>query len=217
MAETLRAEGILHTYLDAWEADTWPDVRTFAGVVVLGGEMSADQFGEHPWLERVRGLVEDALAHDVPLLGICLGAQTLARALGAEVRRSPVKEVGFCRVEATREGRADPVTAPFAHDIRLFQWHEDAFELPKEATLLYRGAAIAHQAFRAGSAYGVQFHFEVDETVIAEWCDETGPAVLREEWGVTKESLLEDAHGHLPAQKQAAAEATRAFLRLLRR
>ncbi|MFN2488672.1 MAG: type 1 glutamine amidotransferase [Actinomycetota bacterium] len=214
-ADALRAEGVAYRYLDAWCADEWPDPRAFSGLVVLGGEMNTDQYGDYPWLEQVRHLVEEAVDADMPVLGICLGAQTLARALGAQVRPATVKEVGFRDIAPTPAARADPVVASFAHGIKVFQWHEDAIELPDDATLLFSSTDIANQAFRAGKAYGVQFHFEVDEGVIADWCDESDPKALRDDWGVTKEGLLEEARRHLPAQRASARETVRAFARLL--
>lgn len=215
IADMLRAERVPYRHLDAWRAGEWPDPRELSGLIVLGGEMNTDQYDDYPWLEQVRRLVEEAVDADMPMLGICLGAQTLARALGAEVRRAAVKEVGFRDVTPTSHGRDDPVVAPFADGVKVFQWHEDAFELPHDATLLFSSTDIANQAFRAGKAYGVQFHFEVDEGVIADWCDESDPEALRDDWGVTKEGLLEEARRHLPAQRASAKETVRAFARLL--
>jgi len=214
--ETLAAEGVPYTYLDAWTAGEWPDPRDYSGLVVLGGEMNTDQWDDHPWLERVRHCVEEALDAGLPMLGICLGAQTLARALDADVYPAPVREVGFCDIAATPSALDDPVARPF-DGRRVFQWHEDAFELPRGATLLFTGIDVVNQAFKLGRAYGVQFHFEVDERVIADWCDETDPDALAHVWGTSKADLLAQARRFLPAQRAAAAHATRAWTRLLSR
>jgi GMP synthase (glutamine-hydrolysing) len=214
--DALAADGVPFVYLDAWHDPDPPDLRGHSGVAVLGGEMNVDELERYPWLRVVRAVTESALDAGIPYLGICLGAQTLARVCGARVAPSPVREVGFVALTPTPEGRADPVAAPFAAT-PVFQWHEDAFELPTGATALFTGADIAHQAFRVGdNAYAVQFHFEVSEEMLAAWCDSSDPGELARAWGVTKAGLLEQARPHLPGQQAAAGAAMRAFAALLR-
>jgi GMP synthase (glutamine-hydrolysing) len=217
-ARALALEGVPYRYLDAWEAEDWPDATDFSGIVVLGGEMSAEQLEDYPWLKGVHEILRRALDSGVPILGVCLGAQELASVLGAEVGESPVKEVGFQRVAATAAGRADPVTAPFAEVGRIFQWHRDAFELPAGAELLYTSESVPNQAFRVGRvAYAIQFHFEVDAGIIAGWCDDVGDEAMQQEWGVTKDELLAQADAHLGGQRAAGLASVRAFTQLLAR
>jgi GMP synthase (glutamine-hydrolysing) len=200
-------------YLDVWKASEWPDIDDVSGLIALGGAMNANQIEDYPFLQRVRSILEGAVERGVPVLGICLGGQLLACALGAEVEPMVTKEVGFKRIEATTEGREDPVMSPFAPSMPVFEFHEDAFGLPPDAELLFVGEGAANQAFRFGRvAYGVQFHFEATERIIADWCD-LAPN-LEETWGVNKQGLLREARALLPAQKAAALAAVGNFATL---
>ena len=212
-APALTDAGVGFEVYDAWRTEPAPSLDDYSGVIVLGGEMNVDDLDRHPWMRKVRRVVEEALEEELPMLGICLGAQTIARVLGAGVYPSPVKEVGFQPLVHTPAGTAAPVTSPF-EDVHVFQWHEDAFELPDGATLLCAGTEVAHQAYRWGPhVYGLQFHCEVDEATIAAWCDETDQ--LERTWNVTREQLLEEARRFLPQQQAATGRAAKAFCDLL--
>jgi GMP synthase (glutamine-hydrolysing) len=212
--EVLRAEKVPWRYLDVWSDPDTPSASDASGLIVLGGEMNVDELDRHPFLTAVRRLTLDALESNKPVLGICLGAQVLARVLGSEVYPSPVKEIGFHPVRATVEGSRDPVMSPFAPEARVFQFHEDACDLPDGAQLLFTGDEVSVQAFRMGEiAYGIQFHFEVTGKEIAAWCDETPN--LQEGWGASKEKLMSEAEASLARQQESGKEATRRFLKLL--
>lgn len=142
----------------------------YHGLVVLGGPMNVDDVAGHPHLAHERELVARALDRNLPVLGICLGAQMIARVLGAEVRRSRTKEIGWHAVAPTGAARADPLFEHFGEIEPLFQWHEDAFELPSGAVHLARSDGCENQAFRFGErVYGFQFHLEVDEPMVERW------------------------------------------------
>jgi GMP synthase (glutamine-hydrolysing) len=201
-------------YLEVYRDVDWPDVGEVSGLVVLGGEMNVDRIDDYPFLGHGRDLLKRAAEDGVPVLGICLGGQLLARALGADVRPAPVREIGFHPVRATPAGSSDPVVGAFGPESHVFQFHEDAFDLPAGAELLFTGETTVNQAFRYGRcAYGVQFHFEVTERIVAAWCDETPN--LEGEWGVTDEEVLAEARRLLPAQRTAAIEAVSAFAQLV--
>jgi GMP synthase (glutamine-hydrolysing) len=140
------------------------------GLVVLGGEMDADQTGDFPHLLATMDLLRDAADRQVPALGICLGAQLAAAALGGRAYPGPAgEELGWNKVELTGAGRADPVTGALTEPAELFEWHHDTFDPPPGATLLAGGAVYPGQAFRLGSVVAVQFHPEVDGPLLRGW------------------------------------------------
>jgi GMP synthase (glutamine-hydrolysing) len=147
-----------------------PSLDRYHGLVVLGGPMNADQFDRFPHLETEVRLIEKAIDRELPVLGICLGAQLIARALGAEVKRNRQKEIGWYDVSLTDEGTHDPLFGHFEPTERIFQWHGDTFDLPRSCVHLASSPTCMNQAFRYRSnVYGLQFHMEVDEPLIERW------------------------------------------------
>ncbi len=146
-----------------------PDLVGVGAVVVFGGEVHPDADATAPWLAGEVELVAQALGDRVPLLGLCLGAQLIARAAGAWVGPAPVSEVGWYRVELSASGLADPVVSALGGAADAFEWHHYTFELPEGAVELARSER-APQAFRLGDrTWGVQFHPEVTRESIYEW------------------------------------------------
>jgi GMP synthase (glutamine-hydrolysing) len=147
------------------------------GLVVLGGVMDADETDDYPHLARTKELLAHAAARSAPTLGICLGAQLAAAALGGRAYPGPAgEEIGWSKVELTDAGRADPVTGALREPVELFEWHHDTFDPPPGAILLAGGAVYPSQAFRLGSVVAVQFHPEVDGPLLAGWWAGTTPA-----------------------------------------
>lgn len=185
------------------EPTAQPSLDGYDGLVVLGGPMNVDQTGEFPCLATETALVTEAIRRDMPVLGICLGAQIIAKALGAGVRPNGQKEIGWYPVSVTAEGRSDPLLGSFDTTEQIFQWHGDTFDIPKGAVRLASSPACENQAFRFGDrVYGFQFHLEVDEAMIARWLevphhvDEIvaaggliDPAVIREQTPLNIERL----------------------------
>jgi GMP synthase (glutamine-hydrolysing) len=147
-----------------------PELDGYRGLVVLGGPMNVDEVEKHPHLLTEVKLVRDAIERGIPVLGICLGAQLIARALGGKVEPNCEKEIGWYDLATTREARGDPLLSHFAGTEKIFQWHGDTFEIPRGAIHLATSSACANQAFRYGdNVYGFQFHLEVDEPMIHRW------------------------------------------------
>src|SRR3981081_2050059 len=124
----LAEHGVPVSRLDAFAPEVaWPGLDEIGGLVVFGGEMNADEIERYPYLLFQRQLMRRAVDAGMPVLGICLGAQMLARALDARVYRAPVRELGFRPLAVTEAGRIDPLVGAFHTGDQVFQWHEDTF------------------------------------------------------------------------------------------
>lgn len=210
----LREAGCEVTVLRAFDATAeWPSATGPRGLVVFGGAMNADQLERYPYLRRLRQLIRQTVDHGVPTLGICLGSQLLARAFGARVYRAPARELGFRPIVPTADAAGDPLLAGLKGGDRLFQWHEDTFDLPAGATLLAMGEAGLAQAYRMGrNAWGVQFHPEVDAEQIEDWL-RASRATLESTWGRTADQVMAEVRAFLPAQQRRARSLFGAFAR----
>jgi GMP synthase (glutamine-hydrolysing) len=171
LGRVVRARGLPIVSAHAWEGDLdGMRARDFGGIVPLGGSMQAWDEGRLPYLGRERELLREAVDEGVPVLGICLGGQLLARALGADVRPAERPEVGWLEVQATPEATADPLLAHLLEPVGVYQWHLDVFDVPDGAVQLARSEQSEHQAFRYGErAWGLQFHPEVDLPLYLGW------------------------------------------------
>jgi GMP synthase-like glutamine amidotransferase len=141
-----------------------------AGLVILGGPMSAND--PPAMIVRQLHLIDAALRQGIPLLGVCLGAQLIAKTLGATVQPNPVPELGWYPVFPGPTAGSDPLFRHFRSPETVFQWHYETFNLPVGATWLASSAACPHQAYRyARDVYGIQFHLEVTPQIIQDWID----------------------------------------------
>lgn len=174
------------------------------GVLVLGGIMHAFEDDKHPWLADIARLMAEAHTVQVPVLGICLGAQLLARALGQGRVTMPAYEFGFVPLEKTEAGRRDALLSGV--DVpEIMQGHEDNFTLPDGAELLLTGEFCRNQAFRAGSSsYGFQCHFEVTEDLILEWVRQARTA-LADRLGDDPQGFLDNIVADAPRKLPDAA------------
>jgi|SRR5579872_1682625 len=151
------------------------------GLVVMGGPMGAYERDKHPFLAEESSLIAELVRRDRPVLGVCLGAQLLAQALGARVFPGHGPEIGFGFVELTAEGKRDALLGPDGPSVPVFHWHGDTFDLPAEATLLASSAEYPHQAFRFGThAYGLQFHVEPDSDTWSAWHEHLPPGLIEQ-------------------------------------
>jgi len=175
--------------------------------MVFGGAMHPDQDAEHPWLAGEAGFIAAALDKGVPVLGVCLGAQLIARAAGAHVGPADASEVGWYDVELEDEGAADPVLSVLPPCFPAFQWHHYTFALPPGATQLASSEA-ARQAYRLGDrAWGIQFHAEVDRRMLDHWLEAGADELL-----APLEDVRAQTDRYLPTWNEQGRALCQAFL-----
>ncbi len=191
------------------------DIDGHAALVVLGGEQSAVDDAAHPYLPALATLMRQYGEAGRAVLGICLGAQILARGCGGTNHVGAAPEFGWRTVRATDAGRSDPVLAAAGTAFPIFQWHRDTFTLPPGVLHLAENAEVPRQAFRFGrAAYGMQFHFEADRAVVAEWTANFGAAAERMQPGWQGLHPSEAAR-HGPAADTAGLAIARAWVALI--
>jgi GMP synthase (glutamine-hydrolysing) len=169
--DVLRHAGLKYQYFDLFTGQEAPAVEALSALISLGGPMSAND--PLPFLARELHILESMLQAGKPVLGICLGAQLLARALGAAVYPNQVREIGWFPIQFTEDAQSDPLFHSLSETESVFQWHSETFDLPPGAVWLASTAGCPHQAFRSGpNAWGLQFHLETTAAMIADWCAE---------------------------------------------
>jgi GMP synthase (glutamine-hydrolysing) len=158
--------GVPFEYIRLFEIGELPPIDA-THLVFLGGPMSVNEEREYPFLAEEKALIRNAVGRGTPVLGICLGAQLIASAHGARVFPS-TPEFGWCSVRVAAKGP----NAVFPEHIRVFQLHGETFDIPTGGALLCTGDAVRNQAFRYGSAIGLQFHLEMTGEMIEDWTAE---------------------------------------------
>lgn len=193
VGEALRDAGArLDTRL-VLDGDALPDsLEAYVGILVLGGPMGAHDDDRHPALADQAALIGRAAADGLPMLGICLGGQLMARAAGARVGRADTPEIGFVQLDTLPAAADDPLFGPLGAPPPIMELHFDTFATPETATRLLVSADCANQAFRWGPGqYALQFHPEVDAGIIGTWL---------EKFIGTPSPVIADAVAALPAQ-----------------
>jgi GMP synthase-like glutamine amidotransferase len=161
------------------------ELDKYAGIVILGGYMSVYEY--LPYLNEELDLIKNANNLQVPQLGICLGSQLIAEALGGRVYKGKQKEIGWYNVVINNEGRNDIFKGISNNNIKVFQWHGDTFTLPSSAVLL-ASSNLYPQAFRLGSSIGILFHLEVTSQMIHDWTKDYGSEMI--EVGISSDDII---------------------------
>jgi len=169
LADSLAEYGIGCEYVDLYQSDADVSVRDAAGLIFMGGPMSVND--DLPYLRQEMRMIAQAISYGKPVMGVCLGSQLIARALGGSVYPNPVKEIGWFPVHFTEAAGEDALFRRLRGPETIFHWHGETFDLPHGAELLASSDACRHQAFRVGkNIYGLQFHLEVTPEMIVDWC-----------------------------------------------
>jgi GMP synthase (glutamine-hydrolysing) len=213
LAPVMEHEGWDVSFCEAAVDDLRHDsIRNANLLVILGGPIGAYEIEAYPFLTSEIALIEHRLSRELPTLGICLGSQLMARALGSRVFAGPVKEIGWGRVELTGEGAASCLSPLRDADSAVLHWHGDSFDLPGGAQRLASNAHYDNQAFAYGrSALALQFHLEADPRQLEEWY--VGHAV---ELAAAKISVAELRAATSKRASGLADQANRVFTRWLR-
>jgi GMP synthase (glutamine-hydrolysing) len=208
LGEAIAAAGIPSVTVDPGAGDPLPDPGRWAGVVSLGGFMGAYEEDAHPWLAGEKQLLAAAVADGIPVLGICLGCQILADALGGRAYLAPAVEAGLLRLRLTGRGAADPVLGRLGGAVPV--WHRDTWDLPPGGELLAESDRYPH-AFRYGPAVGIQAHPEATVDIVAGWMAAGGVDELRST-GVDPDGFLEAIAANEAEQRSTAAAVFAAWL-----
>jgi GMP synthase (glutamine-hydrolysing) len=172
--------GSLGTYLESigakidvvrlYQGDALPaDLGGFDAVVSMGGPMNVYEEDRYPFLRDETAFLNKVVDAGLPVLGICLGAQMIAKAQGALVTKSPKEEVGWGRIDLTDQGHEDTLFQGLPASLDVLQWHGDMFHIPEGGALLASSEDCPHQAFRCKNAFGLQFHVEVTAEILSDW------------------------------------------------
>jgi GMP synthase-like glutamine amidotransferase len=180
--------------------------ESYDAVMVFGGSMHPDQDEHFPWLEREAEFLRGVLHAGVPALGVCLGAQLLARAAGAWVGPAAAPEIGWHDVELSDAGAADPVLGVLPRRTLAFQWHHYTFAIPEGATELAANE-LCSQAFRLGAAWAIQFHAEITSAMVRAWIAEDG-----HELPTSPEEFLAETRAHIDDWNAQGRRLAGAFL-----
>ena len=181
LRDLIQSDGFDILTIHAGTDDIPDDPRKYSAIIILGGYMSV--YENLNYLNEEQELIQTAQKYGVPVLGICLGSQLIAQALGGRVYKGKKKEIGWHNVTINSDGLADIFKGAKSHTIRVFQWHGDTYDLPKASKLL-ASSNMYPQAFRIGNAIGILFHVEVSSDMIRQWVEEYNSEIKEENLSV---------------------------------
>jgi GMP synthase-like glutamine amidotransferase len=212
----LNATKTPYKILSVETSSNFPKIDLFSHLIILGGPMNVYEEERYPFLKKEDLLIKEAIQKGKAVLGICLGAQLIAKALGVKIFKAPIKEIGWSEVELTDEGIQDTLFSHFTKNFQVFQWHEDTFDLPQGAKLLATSSLVPHQAFVYGKGvYALQFHLEVTEEMIREWLETYEDDFQKEpQTHLSKSQILTETEIHIETYTRRGLKFFEKFLRM---
>jgi GMP synthase (glutamine-hydrolysing) len=213
--EALTGADLAYRYVRVFHGQPVPtDLDGSSGLIVMGGPMGVYETDRFPFLREEIRLMESFLKAQKPILGVCLGSQLLARALGADVKKGRQKEIGWYQVELGAASRQDPLWRGQPARFVAFHWHGDLFDLPHDAALLASSDITPVQSYRFGTkTYGILFHLEVTEGHIGKMLDEFADEGREE--NLSAEEIRAKSQVHLPPLQQIGATVFRRWTELV--
>ncbi len=181
-------------------------------LVVMGGPMSANDDDQLPFIREELRLIEAAVKQKIPILGVCLGSQMLAKVLGSKVYPGKKKEIGWYPLQVQPAGGKDPLMKKFPTTTLMFQWHGETFDLPKNSELLASSELYPHQAFRFENSYGFQFHSEMTLEMIQDWVEHGKKEMEGAELPHSAGELLQQSEKFIGALKSMAQGVAQGFV-----
>lgn len=192
MENIFRENNIDFSYIQTFNGDTIPvDLDDFNALIIMGGPMGVYEYDKFPFISDEITLVKNCLQTKKPILGICLGSQLLASALGSDIVPGPAKEIGWYKIHLDNQSNNDPLFHDFDDSFTAFLWHGDIFDLPPDATKLASSDLTDCQAFKFGTnAYGLLFHLETTRQIALNMVDKFKDEI--KEQNITDDSLLDN-------------------------
>lgn len=224
VSKNLRQKGISADFIKTFKYGLIPKhIDGYDGLVVLGGPMGVYEDDLYPFIRQEISLLKDAVKKNIPVLGICLGAQLLAKAAGADVYKGTKKEIGWYEITLNEQGKRDMLFIGLPDKFTVFQWHGDTFDFGKDlnpvaGTFLASSELFQNQIIKVGkNAYGLQFHLEVTEEMIRNWINVNDRELNFVKDYINPETILRDTSRHIDTIHRYGDVVFSRFLNLLQR
>ncbi|MBI5893994.1 MAG: type 1 glutamine amidotransferase [Deltaproteobacteria bacterium] len=189
----------------------------YDALIVLGGPMGVYEEDVYPFIKDEIALIKNAIKNNIPILGICLGSQLLAKAAGAQVYKGKKKEIGWYKINLTEEGKRDEIFIGLPDEFTVFQWHGDTFDAPNNSKNLASSDLFPNQIIKVGrNAYGLQFHLEVTEEMIRDWIDVNDNELKSVKAYINPENILEDTSKNIETLNKYGEVVFKKFFALIK-